>query len=332
MALPTQASQPGTATRAQLLQSIATTIADYRTDSPFLPRGPAHVDKWVRQFDGEVQDAVLDELEHVLRQTYIPRTDVTQFLQTLCVQTDLASSWQAINLLRIQQRGSSQREMLDMFSGVLQVTHGLNASACGSPQGPYIYLDDAIFTGNRLLNDLRSWMPMAPAASTVHVVVIALHRGGARYAKDRIVREYSAAGKALDLRFRCIKQFDDGPHSVNADLVRPASLPNDAYVTQYVNSLQHAPVLRSGASLGENAVFKSTAGRDVLEQEFLKRGAYLRAICTMLPKYHRPLGNMVLQTLGFGSTVVTFRNCPNNCPLVFWAGDPWYPLFPRKNN
>lgn len=30
--------------------------------------------------------------------------------------------------------------------------------------------------------------------------------------------------------------------------------------------------------------------------------------------------------------MVTFRNCPNNCPLAFWVGDPWYPLFPRLNN
>jgi hypothetical protein len=44
------------------------------------------------------------------------------------------------------------------------------------------------------------------------------------------------------------------------------------------------------------------------------------------------VGNMVLSTLGFGSTIVTFRNCPNNAPLAFWAGDPWYPLFPRKIN
>jgi hypothetical protein len=41
---------------------------------------------------------------------------------------------------------------------------------------------------------------------------------------------------------------------------------------------------------------------------------------------------MILETLGFGSTLVTFRNCPNNCPLAFWAGYPWYPLFQRKTN
>lgn len=55
-------------------------------------------------------------------------------------------------------------------------------------------------------------------------------------------------------------------------------------------------------------------------------------MCPYLNEYQRPLGNMVLETLGFGSMLVTFRNCPNNSPLALWAGDPWYPLFPRKVN
>ncbi len=42
--------------------------------------------------------------------------------------------------------------------------------------------------------------------------------------------------------------------------------------------------------------------------------------------------HMTLETLGFGSLVVTFRNCPNNAPLALWVGDPWYPLFPRTTN
>ena len=78
--------------------------------------------------------------------------------------------------------------------------------------------------------------------------------------------------------------------------------------------------------------FSSEEGRDVLEQELLVAGAKIRDLCPQLNKYQRPLGNMILETLGFGSTIVTFRNCPNNAPLAFWAGNPWYPLFERKIN
>jgi hypothetical protein len=79
-------------------------------------------------------------------------------------------------------------------------------------------------------------------------------------------------------------------------------------------------------------IFSSEEGRNLLEQQFLAKGTYIRTVCPLLNEYQRPLGNMLLETLGFGSTIVTFRNCPNNAPLVFWAEDPWHPLFYRKTN
>jgi hypothetical protein len=61
-----------------------------------------------------------------------------------------------------------------------------------------------------------------------------------------------------------------------------------------------------------------------LEQEFLKAGAVIRAENNNLNRYARPLGNRIMESFGFGALIVTYRNCPNNSPLVFWAGD--YPL------
>jgi hypothetical protein len=89
--------------------------------------------------------------------------------------------------------------------------------------------------------------------------------------------------------------------------------------------MKHQPVLRVPPGTGELKIFSSDEGRELLEQQFLVKGAYIRTVCSMLNEYQRPLGNMVLETLGFGSTIVTFRNCPNNAPLVFWAGEPWHP-------
>ena len=55
-------------------------------------------------------------------------------------------------------------------------------------------------------------------------------------------------------------------------------------------------------------------------------------MCPNLNQFQRPLGNSLLETLGFGSLIVTFRNCPNNAPLPLWVGNPWHPLFPRTTN
>jgi hypothetical protein len=75
----------------------------------------------------------------------------------------------------------------------------------------------------------------------------------------------------------------------------------------------------------------------VLEREFLIAGTQIRSQGNV-SAVNRPLGHGYYG-LGFGSTLVTYRNCPNNCPLALWWGDPtatsgalkWYPLLPRKN-
>jgi hypothetical protein len=96
--------------------------------------------------------------------------------------------------------------------------------------------------------------------------------------------------------------------------------------------MKYPPTLRQPGSLGTNALFATDAGRVLLEQEFLKAGARIRQLCPNLGATQRPLGHITLDTLGFGSLIVTFRNCPNNAPLALWVGEPWYPLFPRTTN
>lgn len=324
--------------REALLASIASTIADYRQGEIPTPDAD-HVDTWIKQFDASVQEPMLAELDHVLRKTYVGRSDVEKFIGGLLTTPKLAGSspcdfWKTANFLSIQGGGNSQREMLAMFEAVLQNTCGLKLSDCGSDHGPYIYLDDVIFTGNRIKNDIRGWIQSsAPSAAKAHVVVIGLHRGGQWYARTKIDEGAKAAGKEVGITWwRGVEIEDRKSYVTVSDVLRPSSIPDDAAVQEYAQSLKYSPVLRSGGSVGENKFFSSEGGRNLLEQELLKAGVHIRSICPNLNEYQRPLGNMLLQTLGFGALIVTFRNCANNCPLAFWVDDPWYPLFPRKTN
>jgi hypothetical protein len=108
-------------------------------------------------------------------------------------------------------------------------------------------------------------------------------------------------------------------------------IPNDAPTVKYVQAMKYQPTLRTAVAQ-HDSIFSSEEGRATLEQQFLVAGVKIRRISPYLNEYQRPLGNSVLETLGFGTLIATFRNCPNNAPLALWAGNPWHPLFPRRTN
>lgn len=324
--------------RSDLLESISITTADYRTGE--VPRPTHwHVERWVSQFDAEVQLPILREMDYVLHHTYITRANVEEFVGALVTNAkltgpDAPSFWKHVRFLDIQDAGNSQRELLRVFDTALQQQIGLSSSECGATPRCYVYLDDAIFTGHRVRNDIIRFLENVPAGEILlHVVVIGMHRGGQYFAESQIKKAAVESGKTIAIKWWRVVELEDRKAYVNSsDVLRPTVLPDDELVQSYVASLRFPPILRKAPSIGQQGFFSTEEGRHLLEQEFLKTGVRIRENSPLLSVYQRPLGNMVLETLGFGSMLVTYRNCPNNAPLALWAGEPWYPLFPRKTN
>jgi hypothetical protein len=326
----------------QHAQFIATTAGDYRRND-LGPLTANHVMTWIEQFDDEDRLPVLAELDHVLRKTYFSEAAVTDFLESLAkepklVGDDPAKFWKRAGILDIQQGGSSQAEMLERFDTVLQQQIGISIHDCESSSGNFIYVDDAIFTGNRFRRDLEPWIAnAAPQKATVHVIVNALHTGS-YYAKQQVDKAAQAAGKAITTMRWKVREVENRKYYRNqSEVLWPAEFPEgDAdEISAYVQMLKDAgypPEKRATGGTPKDGVFSGEAGRGALERAFLKAGVRIRSMCPYLKETARPLGYSKLMTLGFGATVVTYRNCPNNCPLALWAGDPWYPLFRRKTN
>ncbi len=324
--------------RQELLQSIANTISDYREGELQAPT-PEHVERWVLQFDAAVQDDILTELNHTLARSYITGNMARAFIRDLVSNENIAGQnactfWNGVRFLDIQGGGNSQHELLQMFNEILQELCQLSINDCGADPAAFLYLDDGIFSGNRVLSDLRTWVrDAAPNVATVHIVVIALHRGGQYYITSRIGEFSRELGKTITLRWWRVAEIEDRrAYTNNSDVLRPTQLPDDQETVAYFRNFVHPLVFRQPGQLGGMEFFSSEAGRSLLEQEFLKAGVRIRSQNPNLTPYMRPLGNSVLETPGFGSLLVTFRNCPNNCPLVFWAEGNWYPLFPRRAN
>ena len=322
-----------------LIHSIAQTIADYRYGQ--IPKPTAdHVMLWVRQFDGHVQVPILRELDHVLKGTYLSKSKVEVFLSSLVVNEkitggDPSSYWRSVHLLDIQTDGNSQHEMLNMFSAAMESKIGFGLQDCIGTSGTFVYIDDGVYTGNRLRTDITAWIREdAPEEAELNVIAIALHRGGQHYARTGLEKVAKSSGKSIKINWwRCVALEDRRIYTTLSDVLRPTKIPDVPLVHEYVDSLKYPPTLRKPGSLGRNKFFSCEEGRHVLEQEFLKAGVTIRSKNPNLNVYQRPLGNSVLETLGFGSLLVSFRNCPNNCPLVLWVDHDDYPaLFPRKTN
>ncbi|MGD9923595.1 MAG: hypothetical protein AB7V13_19475 [Pseudorhodoplanes sp.] len=144
-----------------------------------------------------------------------------------------------------------------------------------------------------------------------------------------MTRRFRAAGKTVRFTWYAKLALENAV-AANSDVLWPKSVPDHDETRRYLATLTHRFEYRTGDDVGKNGFFSNGAARHLLEQEFLKAGSVIRAESQNLNRYARPLGNRIMESFGFGALIVTYRNCPNNCPLVFWAGD--HPLFYRDNN
>ena len=330
--------------RSELLTSIADTIKDYRKGE-IDPPTPEHVDRWVRQFEKPLRIRLLHEIEHVLKQTYLSKKNVATFLSSLVKNKKIAGPepceyWAKAHFLKIQQKGQSQKDILDLFAIGLKDQCNLNTNKCGKAEGDFIYLDDVIFSGTRVGTDLEAWIEnSAPQVATIHVIVIAIHKLGEYLLGKRIKQAIKSTGKEIKVHYWRAKTIENRKsYRDESEVLWPIEIPEDLEVGQYLAIPQKFPFepRKVGGKLGP---FSSEEGRQLLEREFLIAGVRIRGLSQNPKDILRPLGFSPFG-LGFGSMLVTFRNCANNCPLALWWGDPeatsgpfhWYPLLPRKTN
>lgn len=334
--------------RNDLLASIAGTISDYRGGELQRPT-PEHVERWICQFDVDVdtQDSILREMDHVLKRTYFSRSAVRDYFAGEIINPQLAGDdpcafWKTAHLLNIQRDGSSQVEIRTLFAEELKKQCGVTADECGANDGPFVYLDDGLFSGSRVGNDLTVWIANeSPPVATVYVVVITAHRLGRYQCSQRLKRDAVSAQKQIDFRFWADRWIENRKTYRNkSEVLWPTAIPEDPALTEYLAQETRFPFEpRVPGGQVQHAIFSSENGRQLLEREMLLAGMRIRSFSQTPHPALRPLGFSPFG-LGFGSMIVTYRNCPNNAPLAFWWGDPeanpnhpfsrWYPLVQRK--
>lgn len=330
-------------TRTVLLSSIASTIETYRVGEINTPN-EEHIDRWAFQFTPQNQLAFLREFDHVIRQTFVTRDSINDFLNHLAAAEKITGNtpenyWRSANFLQIQRRGQSQRAMLNLFANCIRNQYGININDCGSPNGDFIYLDDIMFSGNRVENDLSAWIEgSAPRNATLHVIVIGFHTSGQYFTENKLKEKIRSSGKQITLKFWSSRTIENKKINKNiSSVLWPAYIPTNQSVAEYVAAPSRYPFEPRQVIHRENLdPFSSEEGRAILESELFIAGARIWSNIRNPKPSLRPLGYSPFG-IGFGSMISTYRNCPNNCPLALWWGDPeattgafhWYPLLPR---
>ena len=334
------------AEQSQLQESIAETIADYRLGE-IEQRTPDHVERWISQFTKDARVPILRELNHVLEKTYFKEERIVNFLDGLIKNEGLTGGnncgyWKDVHFLNIQQNGHSQEEMLRLFDGCFQSNCGSKLADCNGSNGEYIYLDDVLFSGFRSGDDLSTWIrDDAPGLAALVMIFLATYKLGEYQCLERLKKLAREMEKEINITCWRVFNFENRRrYRNNSDVLWPAIIPDNKTVNAYIEGEEDHPFIpRADVDRDNHPVFSSEEGRRLLEREFLLAGVRIRSFCKEPKRNMRPLGFSVFG-LGFGSLIITYRNCPNNCPLALWWGDPsqspshplskWFPLVPRR--
>lgn len=330
--------------RDNLLTQVAEKISAYRPGEIPVP-DKQHVDRWLSQFTPKNQLPLLRELNHLLGCSFLDKSDTEDFITSLINRKppsneDQKNYWKGINFLSIQLYGESQKELLKIVNKTLQEQFSLSTEECGIGSDKYLYIDDILFSGGRVQQDIREWVNnKAPSEAKIEICLIAAYTLGLHETQRAISRIIRDSGKNIKVSYNHKITIENRKsYNTNSQVFWPILPQEDPTINDYITQLksEYPPVTR-GTRKEILAPFLSEEGRQTLENEFLLAGIKICQKIENPTEILKPLG-FSRYGIGFGSTIITYRNCPNNCPLALWWGDPeaetgplnWYPLLPRK--
>lgn len=339
-------------------------IKDYREGDLFFTMNRDKVENWINQFEDHDKEFLLDELLHILPESYISKSKALTVLdQTFDVlKKDL--KYDSVEellehtcFLECQEGHKSQAQMLIFLDKLLKEKYGRSVQDCGSKEIKYwIYIDDVLASGGTCRSDLiteihnHGLQQFDESGITIICIFFILHEWGynnSTFIIDKETRKNLVRDK---MKFYRVGTIDNNPriHSYH----NPSPKFNHVYpqdcnsgkefLTYIEGAFERSYEMRNekfafrpeGHPI-EEAFYSSPENRNRYETIVLNKGIQIiENIDNLSAKGLRPLGMSPPshKTLGTGSHFFTWRNISNTCPLVFWwEANGWSPLFSVKN-
>lgn len=343
-----------------LIDQVYDKIKDFRKDEGVQITREG-IREWALQF-GDDAEFMLAETDNILRQTYLTKEETIQLFRNYIHEhikrykyDSIVSYLQDVCFLRLQPKGKSQNVIVDMVEDIIQTEYGLQVSDFAEyPKKLYIYFDDVLITGGTLSKDLADWINDCNRKSDLNegriileVDLIVEHRFGQSIMLYKLEKIQCAGLNTDKIQIRHYYEVENHlklPYGYGVQHLNAVAIPVKESLSQEaisfwenIKSENHKDyAFRLESQPAEEKYFTSPENRIKFEKILVEKGLYIISqIQGDVKPNVRPLGFIYssYKTLGVGTLFFTWRNVPNNAPLVFWwevSGHNWKPLFPAK--
>lgn len=343
-----------------LVEQVYDKIKDFRKDEG-VQVSRESIREWAEQF-GDDAEFMLSETDNILGKTYLKKETAIDLLRKYIKDhlkrykyEDIVSYLQDVCFLRLQPDGKSQNVMVDMVEDIVRADYGLEVTEFADySKKLFIYFDDVLVTGKTIGDDLTSWLnednrinDLNTHAIMLEVDLFAEHRLGQNMMlfimenitckglnsnnihiwhnyeiENHLKLPYIYGGQKLNAVAIPVKE------TLSLDAIKYWEELDAQRHQDYAFRPEYRPV--------KEEYFTSAVNRIRFERILVDKGLYIiNQIQGEVKGNIRPLGFIYpsYKTLGVGTLFFTWRNVPNNSPLVFWwdvPGHDWKPLFPAK--
>lgn len=343
----------------EIANKILETIKDYRNEDGFFLDAD-YIINWANQF-GDDAEFILKEISHIIPQVYVSKEMAKDFVEqhTNALIKKFGSANIADFLINtefidMQLPHKSQPAILEILENFLNEKHGESYLKYKSyPKTNFVYFDDILASGSTIGNHLVQWLGTENSEGVknvdnilnnnyrLSVNLFCMHTWGQSFQKFRLKKTFE---DKIDGKISWFYNFEIQNHAKWNNQSLNIAFPTDeqpSNIKSYLANLSAEKyedyAYRKASSPIKEGFFTSPENRIIYENILLQKGiSIIDMIHGEVKPNIRPLGliNPSYKTFGLGTHFFTWRNIPNNSPLVFWwgaSGHDWIPLFPVAN-
>lgn len=343
----------------QLADAIYEIVKDYRNHDDFHIT-PKYILDWANQF-GNDSTLVLTELNKIIPEVYVSRQKAKDYIKqhleaylSRYTYTNMASFLMDTEFISVQATYKSQPAILELLEEVLAQEYGETYLSYSTfPKKNFIYFDDVLASGSTIGRDTVQFLNLTDANGKAFsdklldneirliISVFCIHTWGFEFQKYRIEKTFSdKVRNKIAWSWNYEVQNHAKFNNQKLNIAKPIK-GNNVRINGYLENLS-APKHEDYAYRNTNAptfesFFTSPDNRNKFETILVEKGLdIIEMIQGEVKTNIRPLGliNPEYKIFGLGTHFFTWRNIPNNSPLVYWwevQGHDWVPLFPVAN-